>query len=137
MDFPLIKFDPNTGIASVGIPDAPRSLRGVDKLIQIVCIAVLKNGGQDVFEPTAGAGLRAMIGQYNYSDPSEIRVEVLRRISLIEQQIIQNQAGFTLPATEKLVKLTVLSVVSDSITGDTAVRVQVVNEAGQSKIAVV
>jgi len=137
MDFPLIIFDQNTGIASVGIPASPRPLKGVQKLVQIVCIAVLKNSGQDVFNPPEGSGLRSLIGQFNYSDPGEIKLEVIRRVGLIEKQIIANQSGFVLPATEKLAKLTVLSVIYDSVTANTAVRLQVINEAGQSQIAVV
>lgn len=137
MDFPLISFDPDTGIAYVGIPQVPRNLRGIDKVVQIVCIAILKNRGQDVFDTEAGTGLRAMIGQFNYSDPNEIKIEVIQRISQIEKQIINNQTGFNLPSSEKLSKLTVLSVVSDAVTGNTAVQVKVTNEAGQSTVAVV
>ena len=137
MDFPLITYDPETGLATVGIPTNPRVTRGVDKLSQIVCLAVLKNGGQDVFTPGEGSGLRALIGQYNHYDPSEIQAEVIRRVKLIEQQIIANQLGYSLPATEKLVKLRVLSVVVDSVTWNTAVRIQIINEAGQSIVTVV
>ena len=137
MDFPLITFNKDTGFAEVGIPAVPRSVRGIDELVQIVVIAVLKNGGQDVFDPTEGSGLRSMIGQFNYSNPSEIKIEVIQRIKLIEQQIIANQVNFTVPASEKLKQLKVQDLVSDPITGNTAVRVQVYNEAGQSKTTVV
>jgi hypothetical protein len=137
MDFPLITYDPYTGLATVGIPQNPRAVKGVDKLSQIVCIAILKNGGQDVFSPGDGSGLRAMIGQFNHYDPSEIKTEVIQRVKLIEQQIIANQLGYALPATERLVSLRVLSVVVDSVTWNTAVRVQIINEAGQSIVTVV
>lgn len=137
MDFPLITYDPDTGMATVGMPQNPRAVRGVDKLSAIVCVALLKNGGQDVFAPDQGSGIRALIGQYNYYDPSEIQAEVIQRVGLIEQQIIANQQGFTLPASEKLVKLRVLSVVVDNVTWNTAVRIQIINEAGQSIVTVV
>lgn len=137
MDFPIISFNPDTGLAEVGIPKAPRLLRGLQALVQIVVIAILKNGGQDVLTPQEGSGLRAMIGQYNFADPNEIKAEIIQRISVIEKQIIANQAGFILPATEKLKKLTVLEIASDATTGATAVRLQIFNEAGQQTTTVV
>ena len=127
MDFPLINFDPYTGIASVGMPASPRYVRGINKLVQVVCVAILKNGGQDVFDPNQGSGLRSMIGQYNFSDSGEIKVEVIQRVQMIEKQIIQNQSGFILPASEKLAKLTVLSVVVDAATSATAIRLRAVS----------
>lgn len=132
MDFPLIIFDPDTGLASVGIPKVPRPLRGIQKVVQIVVIALLKNRGQDVFTPEEGSGLRSLIGQFNYSDPSEIKLEVLQRVKRIEQEAIANQVNTVVPAAEKLRALKVLEVVFDPVTANTAVRIQVMNEAGQS-----
>lgn len=132
MDFPLIIFDPDTGLATVGIPKVPRALRGIGKLVQIVVIAILKNRGQDVFTPTEGSGLRSLIGQFNYADPSEIKLEVLQRVARIQQEIITNQVNTTVPAAEKLRALKVLEVISDPVTANTAIRIQVLNEAGQS-----
>ena len=137
MDFPLITFNSETGLAEVGIPKTPKGLFGIKVLVQIVVIAILKNGGQDVLMPNEGSGLRSMIGQYNFTEPNAIKSEVVQRIGLIEKQIIANQAGFIVPSAEKLKKLTVLSVVADNTTGAAAVRIQVYNEAGQSITTVV
>lgn len=137
MDFPLIVFNSETGLAEVGIPKSPRPLRGIQALIQIVVIAILKNGDQDVLTPEEGSGLRSLIGQYNFYDPNEIKTEIIQRINQIEKQIIANQVNFILPASEKLNKLTVLEIASDPATGATAVRVQIFNEAGQSTTTVV
>jgi len=137
MDFPLITFDSSTGIASVGIPKAPRRLTGIDKLIQVVVLAVLKNGDQDVISPDLGSGLRSMIGQFNFSNPSEIRVEVIQRVKNIEQQIIVGQSDFNLPSSEKLSQLKVIDLVTDSSTGATAVRLKINNQAGQTSTVVV
>lgn len=137
MDFPLIVFDEATGIASVGIPKVPRRVTGINKLVQVVVIAILKNGDQDVLNPELGAGLRLMIGQFNYSDPSLIRVEVIQRVKNIEQQIIAIQTSFNLPASEKLSRLTVLDVVIDANTSAAAVRIKIDSQAGQSTTVVV
>jgi hypothetical protein len=137
MDFPLITFNAETGLAEVGIPKAPRPLRGIQALVQIVVIAILKNGNQDVLTPEEGSGLRSLIGQYNMADPNEIKTEIIQRIGVIEKQIISNQVNFNVPASEKLKKLTVLQIVSDPSTGSTAVRVQIFNEAGQTTTTVV
>jgi hypothetical protein len=112
-------------------------LRGIQALVQIVVIAILKNGNQDVLTPEEGSGLRSLIGQYNMADPNEIKTEIIQRIGIIEKQIISNQVNFNVPASEKLKKLTVLQIVSDPSTGSTAVRVQIFNEAGQTTTTVV
>ena len=137
MDFPLVNFDPVTGVAFVGIPTVPRRVVGLNKLVQIVVIAILKNGGQAVIDPEQGSGLRAMIGYFNYTTPTEIQVEVLKRVKLIEKQIISNQNGFDLAASEKLVSLKVMQVATDPATGATAVKLKVNNQAGQSTTLVV
>lgn len=137
MDFPLVTFDPITGMAMIGVPTVPRRVVGINKLVQIVVIAILKNGGQAVIDPDQGSGLRAMIGQFNYTEPTAIQVEVLKRIQLIEKQIIANQANFTLPSSEKLVSLKILQVATDPATGATAVKIKVNNQAGQSTTLVV
>ena len=137
MDFPLITFNPDTGLAEPGIPKAPRPLRGIQALVQIVVIAILKNGSQDVLTPDYGSGLRAMIGQYNYHDPNEIKAEIIQRIKVIEQQIIANSANFSVPATEKLRQLTVQEIAFDPSNGNVAVKVQIFNEAGQQTTTVV
>jgi hypothetical protein len=137
MDFPLIVFDPETGVASVGIPSVIRPVRGIKKLVQVVVLALLKNGGQDVLTPDEGSGVRSLIGQFNYSDTSEIKIEVLRRIRKVEAEILANQEVVSLPADEKLRELKIMSVVSDPANGNTAVSLQVINEAGQSTTVVV
>jgi hypothetical protein len=137
MDFPIITFNPDTGLAEAGIPKAPRPLKGIQALVQIVVIAILKNGGKDVLTPEEGSGLRAMIGQYNVSDPNEIKLEIIQRIRSIEKQIISSHAGFSVPATEKLKKLNITEIAIDPITNAVAVRVQIFNEAGQQTTTVV
>lgn len=137
MDFPLVNFDTETGVAYIGIPKVPRPLKGIQKLVQIVVIAILKNRGQDVFTPLEGSGLRSMIGQFNYSNPSEIRLEVIQRVQRIQQEIVANQVGSNAAASEKLRSVKVLEVVTDTVTSNTAVRLQVASEAGQSTTLVV
>lgn len=137
MDFPLIYFDPDNGVASIGIPPVARPLRGLSKLVQVVVLGILKNGGQDVLTPSEGSGIRALLGQYNYTESSEIKIEILQRLRKVESQIIVNQESVALPSDEKLREIKVLNIVSDPTTGSTAVRLQVINEAGQSTTVVV
>jgi len=137
MDFPLVKFDPNTGVATLGMPTVPRPLRGIQKLVQIVVIAVLKNGGQDVFAPIEGSGLRALIGQFNYSDEQEVRVELSSRVNKIQREVIQNQAPFPSPPAEKLRSLKVLEIAVDPVTSSAFLRLQVISEAGQTAQVVI
>lgn len=137
MDFPLITFNKDTGIAELGMPANPRPYRGIDKLVQIVVIAIFKNQQQDVFSPVEGSGLRALIGQFNYADPEEVQVEVLTRLKKVQDEIVQNQANTNYPSSEKLKELKVLKIVTDPISANTAVNIRVISEAGQSTDVVV
>lgn len=133
MDFQMVVFDPNTGLASLQIPTVPRKISGIEKLVQIVVLTLLKNGGRDVFEPEVGSGLRGAIGQYNFTEGEEVKNLVVQRIRAIEQQIIGFQAGEMISPTEKLKRLEVLGVGFDPATYQTLVKVQVFSEAGQSR----
>lgn len=132
MDFPIVSFDPATGLASIGIPKSPRPLRGIDKLVQIVVIALLKNLGQDVFTPNEGSGLRSLIGQFNYTDSAEIKAEVLQRVNKVNDEILRNQTDLSVPATEKLRQLRVLEIAVDVSQSQAALRLRVISEAGQT-----
>ncbi len=137
MDLQVITFDRDTGLATLGIPLVPRKISGVEKLVQVVVLTIMKNGGRDVFEPNVGSGLRGLIGQYNFTEGDEVKNLAVQRIRAVEQQILGFQAGAMVSPAEKLKKLEVLGVAFDETTYQTLIRIQVFSEAGQSRDVIV
>lgn len=137
MDFQIITFDPNTGVASLGMPAVPRKIFGLEKLTQIVVLSYLRNPGRDVLDPIEGSGLRAAIGQYNISDGAEARALAVQRTKYVESEVIARQKTDEGSPDEKLKKLQVLDVAYDDPTGVTFLRVQIFNEAGDSSDVIV
>lgn len=137
MDFQIINYDKETGLASLGIPPVPRKISGIEKLVQVVVLTLLKNGGRDIFEPDVGSGLRAAIGQYNFTEGDEVKNLVVQRIRAVEQQILSFQAGALVSPAEKLKRLEILGVAFDEATFQTLIRIQVFSEAGQNRDVIV
>jgi hypothetical protein len=128
----IINFDPNTGIATVGMTTAPKKLSGMEKLAHIVALEYLKNPGRDVIDPYEGSGLRAAIGQYNYTQEDEVRLLATQRTQAIEKEIIARQpAGIGTP-DDRLKKLSILDIAMDLEQSRLMLRVQIINEAGDS-----
>lgn len=129
-DIQIVRFDSVTGLATVGMGIAPKILRGMDKLKQIVALEYLRNPGQSVIQPDEGSGLRAAIGQYNIGGDSELKTLFVQRTLSVEKSIVSRQETTAGPPTEKLKKLTVLDVATDAFAGSMTGRVQVINQVG-------
>jgi hypothetical protein len=132
-DIQITRVDPNTGITSMGMGLTPKILTGMDLLAQIVVLTYLKDPGKDVLVPNDGAGLRAAIGQYNFTGSNEIKLLVLQRTKFVEQSILAKQTGTSADPTERLARLVVTAIAEDSTTGNVVVRIRVTNEASQAK----
>jgi hypothetical protein len=132
MEIQVVHFNPNTGEASIYLDDSPKTLQGMDKLVQIVVLEFLRNPGQDVILPMEGSGLRAELGQFNFADSSEVKLLIVQRTQLVEQRVLQNQeVGVTSP-TERLKALKILNIGLDPDTAQALLRVQIINEAGDT-----
>lgn len=129
-DIQIVQFDPNSGLASLGLGNNPKILRNMDKLKQIVILAYLRNPGQDVFDPQEGSGLRATIGQYNFSSGNEVKTLFIQRTQSVEKEVISRQDSSVGTPEERLKKLTVIDVAFDSSSSSLVGRVQIINEAG-------
>lgn len=126
----VIQFDPVTGLATMGMGSVPKILTGMDKLKQIVILSYLRNPGQDVFYPQEGSGLRATIGQYNFTDSDELKTLFVQRTKAVEKEIISRQSSNKGTPEERLNKLVVIDVAYDFQTAVLIGRVQIINEAG-------
>jgi hypothetical protein len=130
VDFQVIQFDETTGLARMALPAVPKKISGNDKLVQIVVLSFLRNSGRDVFAPVEGSGLRSAMGQYNFVGVGEIRTLCIQRTKVVESEVISRQRSDVGTPEERLKKLIVLDVATDETTGETLMRVQIINEAG-------
>jgi hypothetical protein len=129
-DIQIVQFDPTTGLASLGMGNAPKIIHGMDKLKQIVVLEYFRDPGQSVLNPNEGAGLRAAIGQYNIGSPDALKLYFVQRTQFIAKKILSyQQPGVGMPS-ERLTALTVLDVATDSTGTRLAGSVQITSEAG-------
>ena len=134
MDLQVVTFDPITGLASYGIRFPPKILTGLDKLVQIVVLAFLRNPGQNVLSPLEGSGLRADIGQYNFNpkDDTEVRTHCVQRARAVQQEILTRQSSAAGKPSERLQSLTVLNFAWEASSNTAFLYVKIVSEAGTS-----
>ena len=133
MDYQMVVYDATTGVATVQIPTIPKILTGLDKLVQIVVLYFLRNPGKAVLQPVEGSGLRADIGSYNTTiDGAEIRALAIQRTQAGQQEIISRQSANQGTPDERLKSLILRDFAYDESTLMTVLKVQVINEAGDS-----
>lgn len=83
---------------------------GTAKLLQTVVKVLLTTPGSDIFNPELGGDLRSVIGT-NFNDARTAELRVRQSISDTESQLTTLHAGMpTLPASERLRSITVLSI---------------------------
>lgn len=134
MDYQLVTFDETTGLARYGIPTVPKIITGLDKLVQIVVLSFLRNPGQSVLAPNEGSGLRAAIGKYNYSQNNYGDIEnlAIQRTRAVQQEVISRQDPQQGTPDERLKQLVIKDFAFDTTTGQAMLRVQIINETGNS-----
>ena len=138
-DLKMLLADPTTGALRLGMPRPPQFVSGIDKLVQIVALELLNNGGRSIFDPAGGGGLRALVGtNVDYDDPSEIFSDVRVTLSRVEQNIKNGQVNTTRPPSERLSQLQIVDIVPDEANLEVRVLLGVVNEEqrlGQAVVA--
>lgn len=96
-DLRVIQRDPYTGKITFGMSTIPTQVTGIDKLVQTFVFALMNDPGRDVLDPTQGAGLMSMLGQYNLDpyDKTPIIDEIYRRMDKASDDIKRSQDGLT------------------------------------------
>jgi len=134
VDYKIVTFDPNTGLASIGIPAVQKILTGLDLLVQIVVLSFLRNPGKSVMFPAEGSGLRKDIGQYTYTlTGNEIQLLAVQRTRYVQQEVISRQDPNQGTPYERLQSLTLKNVAFDPTTSNTIMQVKLISEAGDSR----
>jgi hypothetical protein len=94
-DLRVIQRDEKTGKLTWSITKTPKSITGIDKLVQTFALNLLNDPGRDSLDPYKGGGLLSMIGQYNYDDSSTSAVmdEIYRRLEKTATEVRLDQAN--------------------------------------------
>ena len=91
-DLKVLIRDPATGRLRLGLPRPPQYVSGIDKLVQIVALLFMENGGRSITTPGRAGGLRSLLGSnINPDDPAELMADVRLITSRVEQQIKEEQ----------------------------------------------
>lgn len=137
-DFRIIRIDPRTRKVTISPSIPPRKVTGLEKLIQVVVLALLNDVGRNVFDPDQGSGLPSLIGSnINPNDPTEALADVTERVEKVREEILENQNNLeNEDSTERLADLQILSVDTGVNIDEIIVNLRLVSEAGdQTTIA--
>jgi len=134
-DLSVLYIDPETRRVSFEI--SSRTVTGIDKLIQIVVLALFSSPDTDLLDPQEGAGIEDLISMNtDENDTSEVYSELARRISAAQDQVINNQIGLDISSEEKLRKIDIVSVSSEE-PGEVKLKIRIENEVGRTRDVVV
>ena len=132
-DYKIISIDPITRVVSINPPAVPTKITGLEKLVQVVVLALLNRPGRSAMYPNTGAGMLDFIGQYNMAvnDPSETLGAVMERVEKIKEEILEFQNALTNEdPSERLKDFTALSVEQGTQIDQVVVKFRLVSEAG-------
>lgn len=133
MDFRALKVDDLGNIAFGFGSETPQSITGINKLVQLIVLKLLKTPGRDIISPETGGGLLQLIGgNTNPDDPREMISDISPKIKKAESEIIYEQMNSDIDAAERLQKLNIIDVSVDpaNITSYN-VTIEVINESEQ------
>lgn len=131
-DFAVIQVDQVTRKVTINPGMVPKKISGIDKLIQIVVLAILNDPGRDVMNPETGSGLPGLIGSnISSSDPTEIIADVTERLEKIKEEILASQSNLLNETpSERLRDLRVLNVTQGTQIDEIIVKLRLISEAG-------
>jgi hypothetical protein len=132
----VIYTDPNTRRVTFKIQ--PKVASGILKLTQIVLLSLLNIPGQDVLDPELGGGIPELISfNFGAGDFNEIAAEVTRRVRKTEAEVLEQQIGLTVPASERLQEIQIVSIEEGDAIDAVFVRLRITNELGQQQDVVI
>jgi hypothetical protein len=132
----LIFIDPDSRRVTFKIQ--PKIASGVLKLTQIVLLSLLNIPGQDVLDPENGGGIPELLGfNFGPDETNEIVSEVTRRVRKTEAEILTQQIGYTIPASERLKEVKIIGVDEGDGIDAVFIRLRIINELGQQQDVVV
>ena len=119
----------------VGLGDRPQYVSGLARLVQRFLKTLLRNPGSDIYRPTSGAGLGAIITQFITSSSTVTSGDVALAVRRAERQMVGQQAtSATLADDERLLSASLVGV---EVTGSStlAIRISLFSQTGQTALA--
>jgi len=115
-DVCAILIDPYSRKISFGFPQkGPTKLTGIYALVQLSAFTILRRFKGDQFRPDYGSKFLSLPGTATINDINALRADIAIIIKDSESAILSEQSSHdNLPASEKLVSLTLKQVVQDN-----------------------
>ena len=134
-DLKVISADAN-GVVSFQLARPQQKVEGIDLLVQIVALELMRNPGRNVNDPTAGAGFRQLIGQNIQTSDQEFFADMQMRCTQASANIIARQSQTVRPPDARLASLRLLDMVTLGSTSEMQIVLEVISEADETKRAV-
>ena len=111
-DIKVVHRDEVTGEISIKIGNPPKTVTGVNKLVQIFVLTLLNVAGRDVLSPEEGGGLPLLIGQnFDPHDLTSITSDIVEAIDKTKTEVLEHQTGLLNEhPTEKLRDVDIISI---------------------------
>lgn len=108
--------------------DDPKTIAGIQQLVQLVTIGLLSAPGSHILDPSFGTGLDDAVR--NSSDIEEVRGEAVMAVARLRDQILQRQSSESIADDERLADLRISSV---RVEGEAfVVEIDILSAAGTS-----
>lgn len=118
---------------SLGVTTPPKTVAGIDRLVQSWVLIFLTTPGSDIFTPNSGGGAIAIVGRPTDRSGKGVAADLAIAIERTKQEILRLQAGSqVIPPSEKLLSCTLDSVQYDHASTVTSARVNIQNMLGNA-----
>jgi len=132
-DFKVYTRDPITGQVTLEVPNPPQKISGLDKLVQVVILALLNDPGRSAFYPTNGSGIPSLVGSnISSEDQTEVLAEISSKVDKIEEEILDSQSDLeNEDPSERLREIIVLNAETGVNIDEVLLELRVVSESGE------
>ena len=131
-DLNIIAIHPTTRRVTPALNVLPKRCTGMETLLQLCVMTVLRTPGIDIFAPEYGGGLLSYSARgLSTADIPRISADMAYIISASERQIIVEQSASDIHPSERLQSLTLMSIEYLEDEGVLEVRALVTSEIGE------
>jgi hypothetical protein len=120
-------------IISLGLTSPPKTISGIDRLVQNWVIIFLTTPGSDLFSPTSGGGGASIIGRPTDKSGKGVAADLAMAIEKTKNELLRLQSSNqAIPPSEKLLSSSLDKVEYDSASTVLSARVLVQNMLGDA-----
>lgn len=120
-------------VISLGVTSPPKTVSGIDRLVQSWLIIFLSTPGSDIFSPTSGGGGASIVGRSTDRVGKGVAADLSMAIEKTKQELMRLQASNqTIPPSEKLLGSSLDKVEFDSASTVLSARVLIQNMLGDA-----